>query len=107
MPACATSAGLKLELNAEANPGRTGAEEVPAAAAAAATAAWRGGTAATEEGDPCSPTKWDNTGLPAGELDPTKPGNPELPDPRELGGRPGKPRPKGDPECVTEGGRPV
>lgn len=75
-PAWPTSAGLKLELNAEAKPGSTGEEEgTPAAAAAATAAAWRGATVATEQEAPGSPIKDERTGLPAAEgPDPPKPG---------------------------------
>ena len=61
--------GWKLELNADANPGRTGDDDgTPAAAAAAAAtaAACSGATEATDDTeDPGSPMKEDNTGLPA------------------------------------------
>lgn len=98
-PGCPTRAGLKLELNAEANPGSTGEEEGTPAAAAAATAAWRGATVATEEEAPGMPIKDDSTGLPAA-------GDPEPPNPGKAGfgpgGRPGNtdgavvnPSPKG------------
>lgn len=93
---------MKLELNAEANPGSTAEEEgtPAAAAAAAATAAWRGATVATEEEAPGSPINEDSTGLPAE-------GAPEPPNPGKVGfgpgGRPGytegavvNPRPKGE-----------
>ena len=97
--------GWKLELNADANPGRTGDDDgTPAAAAAAATAAaCSGATEATDDTeDPGSPMKEDNTGLPA-------PGPPEPPKPGKVawlspGGRPGnreaqevvRPSPKGE-----------
>ena len=82
-PGWPTSAGLKLELNAEAKPGRTGeVEGTPAAAAAATAAAWRGATVATEEEGPESPIKDDSTGLPAAEA-------PEPPNPGKAGFGPG------------------
>ncbi len=102
-PAWPTRAGLKLELNAEANPGSTGEEEgtlaAAAAAAAATAAAWRGATVATEEEAPESPIKEDSTGLPATVgPEPPKPGKAGF----GPGGRPGNiegavvnPRPKG------------
>lgn len=98
---------MKLELNAEANPGSTGEEEgTPAAAAAATAAAWRGATVATEEEATGSPIKEDSTGLPAAVG----------PEPPKLGkagfgpgGRPGNmeaavvnPRPKGEGVGVLE-----
>lgn len=93
---------MKLELNAEANPGSTGEEEgtLAAAAAAATAAAWRGATVATEEEAPESPIKEDSTGLPATEgPEPPKPGKAGF----GPGGRPGNmeeavvnPRPKGE-----------
>lgn len=97
---------MKLELNAEANPGSTGEEEGTPAAAAAATAAWRGATVATEEEAPGMPIKDDSTGLPAA-------GGPEPPNPGKAwfgpGGRPGNtegavvnPRPKGVCEGALE-----
>lgn len=106
-PAWPTRAGLKLELNAEANPGSTGEEEgTPAAAAAATAAAWRGATVATEEETPGSPIKEDSTGLPAAVgLDPPKPGKAGF----GPGGRPVNtegavvnPRPKGEDVGVLE-----
>lgn len=99
-PAWPTRAGLKLELNAEANPGSTGEEEgIPAAA-------WRGATVATEEEAPGSPIKEDSTGLPAAVgLDPPKPGKAGF----GPGGRPVNtegavvnPRPKGEDVGVLE-----
>lgn len=96
---------MKLELNAEANPGSTGEEAgTPAAAAAATAAAWRGATVATEEEAPGIPIKDDRTGLPAaGGPAPPKPGKPGF----GPGGRPGnavvvKPRPKGEGEGALE-----
>lgn len=100
-PSTLTYPGWKLELKAEAKPGKTAADDgTPAAAAAAA--ACRGATDATEDGvAPGSPMKEGNTGLPA-------PGPPETPNAGKAaglgpGGRPGKmegaevrPRPNGD-----------
>lgn len=84
-----TYPGWKLELNADAKPGKTGDEDgTPATAAAAAATACSGATDATEAGAaPGSPMKDDNTGLPA--LWP-----PETPSPGKAaglgaGGRPG------------------
>lgn len=98
-----TYPGWKLELKADAKPGKTGDDDgTPAAAAAAAAAACSGATDATEDGvAPGSPMNEDNTGLPA-------PCPPETPNPGKAaglgpGGRPGnieaaevRPRPKGD-----------
>lgn len=95
------SPGWKLELNADANPGKTGDDDgTPTAAAAAA--ACSGATDATEEGvAPGSPMNEDNAGLPA-------PCPPDTPSPGKAvglapGGRPGniegaevRPRPKGE-----------
>lgn len=108
------SPGWKLELKAEAKPGKTGDDDgTPAAAAAAAAAACSGATDATEDGvAPVSPMKEDNTGLP-------EPGPPETPNPGKPaglgpGGRPGniegaevRPRPKGEAALgVALGARP-
>lgn len=95
--------GWKLELKAEAKPGKTGDEDgTPAAAAAAAATACSGATGATEDGvAPGNPIKDDNTGLPA-------PCPPETPNPGKAAGlgpgwRPGniegaevRPRPNGE-----------
>ena len=65
---CLTYPGWKLELKADAKPGKTGDDDgtPAAAAAAAAAAACRGATDATEDGvTPGSPMNEDNTGLPA------------------------------------------
>lgn len=105
-PGWPTKAGLKLELNAEANPGSTGeVEGTPAAAATAA--ACRGATVATEEEAPGSPIKEESTGLPAA-------GGPEPPNPGKAGLCPGakpgimegvvvSPRPKGEGEGAPVG----
>lgn len=96
-----TYPGWKLELKADAKPGKTGDDDgTPAAAAAAA--ACSGATDATEDGvAPGSPMNEGNTGLPA--LWP-----PDTPSPGKAvglgpGGRPGniegaevRPRPKGE-----------
>lgn len=98
-----TYPGWKLELKADAKPGKTGDDDgTPATAAAAAATACSGATDATEDGvAPGSPMKEDNTGLPA-------PCPPETPNPGKAaglgpGGRPGniegvevRPRPKGE-----------
>lgn len=95
--------GWKLELNAEAKPGRTGDDDgTPTAAAAAAAAACSGATDATEAGAvPGSPMKEDRTGLPA----PCPPDTPSVGKAVGLapGGRPGniegaevRPKPKGE-----------
>lgn len=60
-PVGGTSAGLKLELKAEANRGSTGVEDGTPATAAAG----RGATVATDETDPGSPMNGESTGLPA------------------------------------------
>lgn len=92
-----------MELNADANPGRTGADDgTPEAAAAAAATACSGATGATEDGvAPGSPMNEDRTGLPPPcPPDTPRPGKAVGPAP---GGRPGKmegaevrPRPKGE-----------
>lgn len=89
-----------MELKADAKPGKTGDDDgTPTAAAAAAC---RGATDATEDGvAPGSPMNEDNTGLP-------EPCPPDTPSPGKVvglgpGGRPGniegaevRPRPKGE-----------
>lgn len=100
-----TYPGWKLELKADAKPGKTGDDDgtpATAAAAAAAAAACSGDTDATEaEEAPCRPIKEDSTGLPV-------PCPPETPNPGKPvglapGGRPGNneaaevsPSPKGE-----------
>lgn len=108
------SPGWKLELKADAKPGKTGDDDgTPAAAAAAAATACSGATGATEEGvAPGSPMKEDNTGLPA----PCPPETPSPGKPAGLGpgGRPGniegaevRPRPNGEAELgAALGARP-
>lgn len=96
--------GWKLELKADAKPGKTGDDDgTPAAAAAAAAAtACSGAADATEDGvAPGSPMNEDNTGLPA--LCPPDTPNPGNPAGLGPGGRPGnieaaevRPRPKGE-----------
>lgn len=107
--------GWKLELKADAKPGKTGDDDgIPAAAAAAAAAACSGATDATEDEEaPASPMNEDNTGLPA-------PCPPETPNPGKAaglapGGRPGnieaaevRPRPNGEaPPGPPLGARPA
>lgn len=103
---CPTYPGWKLELKADAKPGKTGDDDgTPAAAAAAAAAtaaACSGATEATEVDEaPGSPMNEDNTGLPA-------PCPPDTPSPGKAAGlgpgeSPGnidgaevRPRPKGE-----------
>lgn len=98
-----TYPGWKLELKADAKPGKTGEDDgTPTAAAAAAAAACSGATDATVDGvAPGSPINEVKTGLPA-------PCPPATPSPGKAvglapGGRPGniegaevRPRPKGE-----------
>lgn len=72
-PAWATSAELKFELKAEANPGSTGA--------GAGAAAGSGATAATVE-DAWSPGKEGRAGVTEGVLETGKGGKDELHEPR-------------------------
>lgn len=113
-PPFLTYPGWKLELKADANPGRTGDDDgtPAAAAAAAAAAACRGATDATVDAvAPGSPMNEESTGLAA-------PGPPETPNPGKAaglgpGGRPGniegaEVRPKNGEAAVGAalGGRP-
>lgn len=79
-PAWATSAELKLELKAEANPGSTGAGDGGAVAAAGS-----GATAATAE-DAWRPGKEGRAGVTEGVLETGNGGKEELQEPRGAGG---------------------